>query len=262
MAIGYAVAVSSWWRLVWLSMGLQLNQYSRGSRMVFLFSLLEPLVVIIGMYVIRGFLRGREPVYGTSLFLFIATGVLPYFLFLRLATRTRGTATGPRTRLPGLSALDVYIASILVNALIWIAMIVGILWGIWLWGIDQARPYSIATCAQPIVLLILFGMGVGMINNVITRFFTAWNSIFGIVTRGLIFLSGVFFIIDTQPLRWREWSVLNPLSHGVEWFRLGVYGRYPHNSLDIPYLIEWVLIALFIGVVADRAALRSLDKVS
>lgn len=241
-------------------MGLQLNQYGRGSRLGFVLALLEPLAVITGMYIIRGFMRGREPVYGTSLFLFIATGVLPYFLFLRLATRTRGTATGPRSRLPGLSALDVYIASILVNALLWVAMIVGIIFCIWLSGIDQARPYSIATCAPPILLMILFGMGVGMINNVATRYFSAWNVIFGVVTRGLIFLSGVFFIVDTQPLRWREWSIMNPLSHGVEWFRLGVYGRYPHNSLDVPYFLECVLIALFLGVVLDRAGLRSLDK--
>lgn len=163
-------------------------------------------------------------------------------------------------RLPGLSALDVYIASILINALIWIVMIVAIFFGMWLWGIDQARPDSIVTCAQPIVLLMLFGMGVGMINNVITRYFTPWSSIYAVVTRGLVFLSGVFLIVDLQPLRWRVWSIANPLSHGVEWFRLGVYGRYPHNSLDMSYLIEWMLIALFIGVVLDRAALRSLDK--
>ncbi|WP_422029433.1 ABC transporter permease [Reyranella sp.] len=260
MAIRYEAAVSSWWRLVWLSMGLQLHRYGRGSRLGFILSVLEPLAVITAMYVIRGLFRGKEAVYGTSLFLFIASGVLPYFLFLRLSTRTRGTETGPRSRLPGLSALDVYIATILVNALIWIFMIVAIFLGMWLYGIDQARPYSIATCAQPIVLLILFGMGVGMINNVITRYITAWNSIFAVLTRGLIFLSGVFFIVDIQPIRWRAWSILNPLSHGVEWFRLGVYGRYPHNSLDISYFVEWVLIALFIGLVVDRAALRTLDR--
>lgn len=260
MAIGYVIAVSNWWRLVWLSMSQILSQYSRGSRLGFILALLEPLIVIGGMYILRGLFRGREASYGTSLFLFIATGVLPYFLFIRLATRTRGTATGPRTRLPGTSALDVYIASILVNALVWIAMMVAIFVGMWLWGIDRARPYSIITCAEPIILLILLGMGVGMINNVITRYITIWNTIFAVVTRGLVFLSGVFLIVDLQPLRYRVWSEANPLSHGVEWFRLGVYGRYPHNSLDTTYLIEWVLIALFIGVVVDRAALRSLDK--
>jgi len=260
VATGYVVAVSSWWRLIWLSMGLQLNQFSRGSRLVFILSLLEPLLVIVAMYIIRGLFRGREASYGSSLFLFIASGVLPYYLFIRLSTRTRGTATGPRTRLPGLSALDAYIASIMINALIWIVMIVAIFFGMWLWGIDQARPDSIVTCTQPIVLLILFAVGVGMINNVISRYFTAWTNIYAVVTRGLVFLSGVFIIVDLQPLRWRAWSIANPLSHGVEWFRLGVYGRYPHNSLDTFYLMEWVLIALFIGVVVDRAALRMLDR--
>lgn len=258
--IAYVTAVSGWWRLVWLSAGLYLSQVGRGSRLAFFLSLMEPIGLIIGMFMVRSFLKGSVPVYGTSLFLFIASGVLPYFLFLRLATRTRATATGPRSRLPGLSALDVYIASTLINALIWIVMMVTVFVAMWLWGIDQARPDSIATCAQPVILLIIFGMGVGMINNVISRYFTPWNIIFAVFTRGLLFLSGVFFIVDIQPMRWREWSILNPLSHGVEWFRLGVYGRYPHNSLDVTYFMEWALIALFLGLVLDRAALRALDK--
>ena len=99
-----------------------------------------------------------------------------------------------------------------------------------------------------------------MINNVINRFMSFWNRLFGILTRGMIFLSGVIMIVDLQPLWLRTWSIVNPLSHGIEWFRLGVYGRYPHNSLDKAYLIEWALVALFLGMVVDRAALRKLDK--
>jgi capsular polysaccharide transport system permease protein len=256
----YALAVSNWWRFIWLSMSQQLTQYSRGSRFGFLLALAEPLVVIGGVYILRGLFRGKETAYGTSLFLFIASGVLPYFLFIRLSTRTRGAATRPQTRMPGLSALDVYIALILMNTLIWIVMIVVIFLGMWLSGIERAQPYSIVNCAEPVALLIIFGTGVGMINNVIIRYFALWAWIYGLLTRGLAFLSGVFYIVDLQPLWLRAWSVANPLSHAVEWFRLGVYGRYPHNSLDPAYLVQWALVALFLGIVVDRAALRTLDK--
>lgn len=259
-ALAYARAISSWRRAIWLSMILLFEQYSRGSRIGFLFSLLEPLIVIAGLYVLRGLFKGGEANYGTSLFLFYASGFLPFYLFLRVSSRTRSTAVGPRSRLPGVSSLDLYIAAVALNSLIWITMIVAIFLGMWLYGIERARPASIVDCTIPILLFIALGAGVGMINNVINRFFNFWNRFYGIFTRGLAFLSGVMAIVDLQPLWLRAWSIANPLSHGIEWFRLGVYGRYPVNSLDIPYLLEWALIALFLGFIIDRGALRGLDN--
>lgn len=256
----YARAVSTWRRAVWLSMILLLGQYSRGSRVGFMVSLLEPLILVGGLYVFRGLFKGNLPNYGTSLFLFYASGFLPYYVFLRISSRARATSLGPRSRLPGLTSLDIYIATIALNALIWIVMMVAIFWCMWLYGIEQARPASIVNCTLPILLFIALGAGVGMINNVINRFIPFWNRFYGIATRGLAFMSGVMMIVDMQPLWLRAWSIANPLSHGVEWFRLGVYGRYPHNSLDPTYLVEWTLIVLFLGMIVDRAALRLLSR--
>lgn len=256
----YARALSSWRSSVWLSMVMLLGQYSRGSRMGFILALLEPLIVIVGLYVFRGLFKGTTASYGTSLFLFLASGFLPFYVFIRVSSRARSTSVGPRGRLPGLTTLDSYIASIVLNSLIWITMMVVIFWGMWLYGIERARPASIVDCTLPVLLFIALGAGVGMINNVINRFITFWSRLYAVLTRGLVFMSGVMFIVDLQPLWLRAWTVANPLSHGVEWFRLGVYGRYPHNSLDPAYLVEWALIALFLGVVIDRAALRLLDN--
>lgn len=253
-------AVSNWRLMIWLAVRHLLNSYTGGSRVAFITTLLEPLVIVSGMYVIRGLLKTNMPNYGTSLFLFYASGFLPFYLFIRVSSRTRQARTRPSGVLPGLSPLDVFIATVLLNSLIWITMIVVIFCGMWLYGIDQARPASLVTCAIPIMLLIVLGAGIGMINNVIGRFLSFWNTFYAIFTRGLLFLSGVIIIVDFTPIWLREICIINPLSHGVEWFRLGVYGRYPHNSLDPAYLIEWALIALFIGVVVDRAAIRKLGE--
>jgi ABC-type polysaccharide/polyol phosphate export permease len=77
----------------------------------------------------------------------------------------------------------------------------------------------------------------------------------------MAFMSGLFLIVDLQPLWLRRLSIINPLSHGIEWFRVGVYGeRYPHNSLDQFYLVEWAVVVFFLGLVIDRSALRALDR--
>ena len=175
---------------------------------------------------------------------------------MRVSTRIRNVAFSPNSVLPGVSALDSYIATCVLDALLNLATTVLVFFGMWLYGIDQARPASIVECMIPLALFMVLGLGVGMINNVIGRHLPFWKTMYSAMTRGLLFLSGVIIIADLTPPWLREIVTTNPLSHGVEWFRLGVYGRYPHNLLDKAYLVKWALIALFLGFVIDRATIR------
>lgn len=256
------VALVNWRRAVWLEMCQTMIGLSRKNRLGLVWALAEPLVIISLIYAIRGLLRGRTPDYGTSLFLFFATGFLPYYLFIRLSTRIRSVSMGGGKSLPGLSGMDQYIANILVNAVIWVAMIVVVFLGMW-WIGDMAElaHIDIAVCAVAIFLLIALAMGVGMLNGAINRYIPFWGLIYSLATRGLVFLSGILQVVDLQPLSMRQYTIVNPLSHAVEWFRLGVWERYPHNSLDKDYLISWVIVCLFLGVIVDRASIRTLGRV-
>lgn len=258
-AYNYAAAASNWRRMLWLAINHQADQATRGGKLAIIIAFMEPLTLILAFYLVRGIYRNQQAQFGTSLFLFLATGVMPFYLFLRISTRARTSKLAANTRLPGLTGLDMYIAVVFFNALIWIGMTVAVIFSIWLYGIPQARPSSIVDCALPIILFVMLAAGVGMINNVIMRFFPLWGWIYPALTRGLIFLSGVVVIVDFFPLWLRKWCVLNPLVHGIEWFRLGVYGRYPHNSLDPAYLVQWAFIALFLGLVLDRATIRKVE---
>lgn len=253
------VAAWNWRASIWLGVCHLLNSRARGSKLAMLLALLEPLVVIALLYFLRAIVREGVPRYGTSLLLFLCSGMLPFFMFIRISSHTRAINVGPRHRLPGLSALDVYIANVIAHSIIWVTMTIVIFAAMWLYGIRQARPASIVDCAIPVLLLILLATGVGMINNVIVRYFSLWGVFYGVLMRGIIFASGVLVIVDLLPLSWRRWCIINPLSHAIEWFRVGVYGVYPHNSLDPAYLLEWTLVVLFLGFVIDRAALRKLD---
>lgn len=252
----YLIAASNWRRMIWLAVQQQLSHYTRGGRFALLVSLLEPLALIAILYLIRGIYRGQSPRFGTSLFLFIATGALPFYLFLRISTRTRQSNVAPGSRLPGLTTLDMYFATVFLNAVIWVTMMVVVFFGIWIYGLPEARPASIATAAAPIFLLIVLGAGVGMINNVIVQYFHPWGWIYSSLTRGMLFLSGVVVIVEFFPVWLRNWCVYIPMVHAIEWFRLGMYGHYPHRLLDRTYLAECAAVALFLGLVLNRATLR------
>jgi len=255
-------ALVNWRRMVWLAMCQVMLNFSRNNRLGLVWALAEPLFAIMLMYAIRGMLRTRAPSYGDSLFLFYATGFLPFYLFLRLSTRIRIGRARPGNNLPGLSSLDEYIANILVNATIFITMIVAVFLGMWWIGdLDEVASMDLSVSAVPISLLIALALGVGMLNVAIGRYIPFWNIIYALATRGLVFLSGVMQIVDLQPLSIRQYSILNPLSHAIEWFRLGLWERYPHNSLDESYLITWVVVCVFLGMVVDRASLRTQAKI-
>lgn len=252
----YWIAFGNWCVVIWLTIPQILSRATRGSKMMFFIYLLEPLIIICVFYTVRAFLKQATPNYGTSLFLFYATGFLPYYLFMRVSSRTRAADTNPYSFMPGANALDVYVATAILEALLNIATTIMVLYVLWGTGIDDARPYSLVDCAIPTLILFLLGMGVGMINNVINGFLPFWYIAYRISTRGLIFLSGVIFIVDLSPPWLRDIMIVNPLSHAIEWYRLGIYGRYPHNSLDESYLLTFTLITLCVGFVLDRAVLR------
>ncbi len=255
------VALANWRRMIWLAMCQVMLGFSRRNRLGLIWALTEPLIAMCLVYAIRSLLRARTFDYGTSFFLFLATGFLPYYLFIRLSTRVRISRKGPSSSLPGVTGLDEYIANILVNAIIWITTLVGVFLGMWWIGdIYEVGYIDIPVCSAPILLLIVFAAGIGLLNGAISRYIPFWVTVYALATRGLVFLSGVMQIVDLQQLNIREFTILNPLSHAIIWFRLGVWERYPHNSLDKNYLITWAVVCLFLGLVVDRASLRTLGK--
>lgn len=252
-------AFINWGRTIWLTLPQHLSQITQGSKLLMIIWIFEPLIVIGIIYAVRGLMRMKEPNYGTSLFLFYASGFLPFYLFRQISTRQKSKLKRSNL-LPGATMLDEQFAMVLFNVLLYVPLTVLIFYGMWLSGIDEARPASAVACAIPIALLVVLATGVSLINNVVNHFIPLWNFIYRICTRGLLFLSGVIYISDLMPLLVRAVVAANPLTHAIDWFRLGIYGRYPHNLLDKSYLMAWALIALFLGLVLERGLIRNMGR--
>jgi capsular polysaccharide transport system permease protein len=127
---------------------------------------------------------------------------------------------------------------------------------LWLCGLDSAKPVFPGDCVAVLFLFVTLGVGIALLNSAITRLFQPWAFVYGRLTYGLMFLSGVFYVVDLLPLSMRNILVWNPLVHGVEWFRVGLYGRYPAVTLDREYLMIWAGCALLLGIVVHRGTLR------
>jgi capsular polysaccharide transport system permease protein len=234
----------------------QLNRRTKAGRLGLLLIIAEPFLLICSFYWIHTVLRGVIQQYGDSLFLFLASGLLPFYFFMRTSITTRRGQQNVGRSLPRVSSLDIFMASVAAQTMIWIPVIGTVFAGIWLYGIEQARPASIADCATALFFLGMLGAGFGLINSVIGRLMPVWPLIMALATRGALLVSGVIHIPDFYAPSIRAWLAWNPILHGVDWFRLGLYGRYPVLLLDQAYLVKSAIVLLFIGIVADRATLR------
>lgn len=249
-------AARNWSTIMGFLMVRELNARSRTGKLSLLIMVAEPFILIVTFYLIRGLFRGMVQEYGESLFLFLASGLLPFYLFMRASIQVRRGQLKPGQRLPRIHSLDLFMAATAAHASVFVAVIGATFFGMWIYGIEQARPVSVVDCAGALFFLLILGAGLGLVHSVIARFFQAWPVIIGYATRGMIFLSGVIHIAAFYRPGVREWIAWNPILHGVDWFRLGVYGSYPVLLLDPFYLVKSAIIVLFIGIVADRATLR------
>ena len=252
-------AFESWRSTIGLLMVEQFDYRFKGTRFGILITLVEPILVVAVTVALRLLLRGHLPAYGTSLVLFYSSGILAFYMYLFLMARARASVrTDPATRLPRTTSVDYLIAGVIVESALMLTLL--ILWflGMYTFGIEEAAPQNIIDCIVALLLLAALGVGVGLTSASISRLVPYWRYVANRVTgRALMFVSGAFFIVDLLPTAIRDVVVWIPIVHGLEWFRLGLYGRYPVNTLDREYLIGWVMGAMFVGILLFRSQLRS-----
>ena len=83
----------------------------------------------------------------------------------------------------------------------------------------------------------LLGLGVGTLNCVLIGFFPTWKNVWGVVTRPLFLVSGIFYTYDSVPAAFQHVLWYNPLVHVVGMMRSGFYGVYRDEYISVPYVL-------------------------
>ncbi len=230
------------------------------SKIGYLWALLEPVLHMAGLSVIY-LLMLRQPLTGTSVILFFLTGIIPFFLFYKTAIQA-GNAISANKALLHLALvkhLDVIIARAILE-LATVLVVFGVLM-MFLRAFDQFgnTEFDLVILAQATALMWLTGLGVGSINAVLSTLIKSWSMIFGIVTRPLYLMSGVFFLAERLPPSLAQYFGWNPILHGVEFFRSGVYPGYGRAFIDMWYVIGWAVIPLVVGLAFMRLMRRQIS---
>jgi capsular polysaccharide transport system permease protein len=230
------------------------------SRLGYLWALLEPVMHMLGLSVIYITLM-RQPLTGTSIVLFFLSGIMPYFLFYKTATQIGGAINANRALLH--LALVKHVDVILARALLELGNLL-IVFGLLMMFLRAFNQFGnteidILLLAKAGMLMWFIGLGVGMINAVLSTLVKSWATVFSIATRPLYLLSGVFFLAERLPPAFGKWLAYNPILHGVEYFRSGIYPGYGRTFIDMGYLMGWAIVPLVIGLAFMRLMRRKLS---
>jgi capsular polysaccharide transport system permease protein len=228
------------------------------SRLGYLWAFLGPSLQLIGVVVIFDLVLHRHAPLGRSTALFVLTGFVSYFLYSKTALYVSGAVAGNRNllALPPIKPYDVIFARVILEASTYLLVGFMMFVGLYFVGIAEAAPADFLTIIEACLLGIGFGLGVGMINIVLSGYFHNWMIVFGIMNFPTWMLSGVWFLPEQLPETYRHWMLYNPIMHVVMLFRMGFYPDYKGEFLDMPYLLTTVGISVALGMSLMKVCAR------
>ncbi|MGF0537902.1 ABC transporter permease [Agrobacterium sp. ES01] len=225
----------------------------------YVWAFLEPGGYVMMMTVVFQAIT-HSPALGNSFPLFFASGYMAFYFYNATLNYVGGALAGNRALLnyPTLAPIDTVVSRFLLQ--MFTNCFVAILVFFLIIHFEMKRPPNLnwAPLLEAGALASFLALGVGMSNTVLFLRFPFYESVYGIISRPLMLISGVFFIPDNLPHPYRDFVLINPVSHVIILFRKGFYPEYRATGLDMGYLYAFVLASLLSGTMLFFLAAKTL----
>ncbi|NKN36851.1 ABC transporter permease [Agrobacterium sp. a22-2] len=201
----------------------------------------------------------RVPALGTSFPLFFATGYIAFNFYSSTVNYLSSAVKGNKALLnyPNVAPVDTVTARFILQ-LGTMSVVAFIILGAILLTLHTTPVLDWLVIIEAAMAASLLAVGVGMGNAVLFARFALYEKIYGIVTKPLMLMSGVFFLPDNIPHPFREFLLFNPLIHVVILFRTGFYPEYRGDALNTQYMYSFIICTLFAGMLIFTRSARVL----
>lgn len=213
----------------------------------YFWAIAEPLGGIV-MLTLGFSIALREPPMGNNFALFYATGVIPFMLFSNVS---RSVASAIQTnrgllRYPVVTPLDTVFSKFILDVLTMFMVAVLLYSGVILfYGLEV--DFDAGSAALAFILAALLGLGLGTLNCVLFGFFPTWKNVWGVLTRPLFLMSGMFYTFQSLPVVLQDVLWWNPLIHVVGLMRAAFYSGYEAEYASPLYVLGISGILFVIG---------------
>ena len=108
--------------------------------------------------------------------------------------------------------------------------------------------WSFLLLLYPVMMLLLFNLGMGFILSALYVFYRDIQYLWGVLTQFLLYLSAVFYSVDSFPDQMQNLFLINPLYLFIRYFRIIVLdGMIPPAGLHLLMAFD-VLVVLTLGI--------------
>ncbi len=219
----------------------------------YLWALLEPTAFVALFAIMFSYARQSAPS-GMPVVPFMITGIAPFMLFRNTMTQTMGAIETNRVLLafPQIKLLDLVLARALLEIATLTVVFFLILAG------AHALGYTIKIENPLLVLfalgcLAVTGFGLGAVFAALAPFVRSMPQIVSIFAgRPLFFVSGLFFTAEMMPTGVREFLLLNPILHMIEWLRSAFFVEFESRHASVEFALAGALVSAFLGLVMLR----------
>lgn len=197
---------------------------------------------------------------GIDAAMFLATGLVPFFLFRNIALRGADAVRqnfglfSYRQVKPFDTLVSRALVETVLASLTYLVVLSGLAW----WGLPvwPARPLELFAASA---VLIALGFGLGLTLMVACTERPRLRTVVGLLFVPLYLLSGVIFPLDRVPSEWLAWLLLNPLLHLVDLMRQGFAAGYrPLPGAGLGYPAAWAIGVCALGLCLYRVHRRRL----
>ena len=203
----------------------------------YVWAVVEPVGMLAMLSIIFSLML-KSPSLGNSFVLFYATGLLPFSLFNSISGVTANALNYSRALLtyPVVIWVDAVIARVILTTLT--DMVVGyIIFFAILALLDTGTILDFRQIIIGYSCAVLLGVGVGMMNAVISGFFPVWQTIWAVITRPLFLISGILIIYEDMPDVAQDILQWNPLLHITGVMRAGFYPMYSPQYISLSFVL-------------------------
>ncbi|WP_288842769.1 ABC transporter permease [uncultured Deefgea sp.] len=219
-------------------------------RVAWLWLIIEPITHLIFIIVLLGvFLKRAIP--GAEPILFIATGLVGFFMFSRVYSMCKGAISSNLALFSyrQVKPVDTIFARALVECFIFMLSVVVLFTGLALFGFNVLPAYPLQFMLA-IFAMWLTGLGLGLLLSLAHELTPNFANILDLFLKPLYFLSAVMYPVATIPEPYRGYLLYNPLVHGIESIRQGFFPFYrPLPEINLGYLFVFALVFIFFGLI-------------
>jgi len=219
-----------------------------------IWTLFEPLAHVMLLVTLMGLVIGAD-LPGIEYPVFLATGLVPFFLFQNTATRlmdgiesNRGLFSYRQVK-PIDPLLSRGLVEVLMNSVVYLFTL-----GILAWLGYQVVPVKPLEMLAVQSLVAALAMGVGLLFAVLGHERPRTKTLLRLVFFPLYLATGVIFPIDFLPRAVIEWLLWNPMLHLVELSRHAFMPAYrPVDGVNLMFPMMCTLGYLWLGLLLYRA---------